>query len=133
DRREPVDVGVEVRSHIRNGIEPLDELTHAVLHEVAHADPQRVVLHLERRVELEGLILQVEVQARERPGVAVEEPRRLAANDAVERGDALLAVERSEERTSELQLRVELVCRILLEKKKSWWLSAHSSPVWPGS
>src|SRR5690242_20840281 len=34
------------------------------------------------------------------------------------RGDAVLLAERSEEHTSELQSHVNLVCRLLLEKKK---------------
>src|SRR2546422_6559854 len=33
---------------------------------------------------------------------------------------ALLLIERSEEHTSELQSRLHLVCRLLLEKKKVW-------------
>src|SRR3712207_8022420 len=39
------------------------------------------------------------------------------------------ADERSEEHTSELQSRQYLVCRLLLEKKKS--LTSSSSPSWP--
>src|SRR3712207_7580075 len=41
-----------------------------------------------------------------------------------ERGDAVGALVRSEEHTSELQSRQYLVCRLLLEKKKS----AHPTP-----
>src|SRR5690242_21081446 len=37
---------------------------------------------------------------------------------------------RSEEHTSELQSHVNLVCRLLLEKKKKYWgLQAHDLPV----
>src|SRR3712207_7644757 len=43
-------------------------------------------------------------------GEALDAPRRLAAQELVER---------SEEHTSELQSRQYLVCRLLLEKKKS--------------
>ena len=64
-----------------------------LLHQLRDVDPERVVLHLQRRVELERLVVEVEVQPGECLGVAVEEPGRPAADDAVERGDPLLAVE----------------------------------------
>src|SRR2546422_3420699 len=38
---------------------------------------------------------------------------------------------RSEEHTSELQSRLHLVCRLLLEKKKKNRLSTHPNPVCP--
>src|SRR2546422_1781997 len=49
-------------------------------------------------------------------------PRRVGAGLVGPRGDpcvALLADVRSEEHTSELQSRLHLVCRLLLEKKKN--------------
>src|SRR5699024_11504218 len=39
--------------------------------------------------------------------------------------DLVVAVERSEEHTSELQSRFDLVCRLLLEKKKIFLRSLH--------
>src|SRR3712207_8979940 len=51
-------------------------------------------------------------------GVGVPEDERTVAHDVVHVGVAV-HVERSEEHTSELQLRQYLVCRLLLEKKKS--------------
>src|SRR5690349_22864754 len=48
----------------------------------------------------------------------VERFRRALDLDVVERVAAELAVGRSEEHTSELQSRRDLVCRLLLEKKK---------------
>src|SRR5260370_28097366 len=44
-------------------------------------------------------------------------------------GRALAGTIRSEEHTSELQSHLNLVCRLLLEKKKK---SSASSPQWPG-
>src|SRR2546422_6077418 len=41
-----------------------------------------------------------------------------AAAEIASRAGALLVVDRSEEHTSELQSRLHLVCRLLLEKKK---------------
>src|SRR2546422_7115352 len=49
--------------------------------------------------------------------VLTVQPVKLVFNDAPE-ADALLAAARSEEHTSELQSRLHLVCRLLLEKKK---------------
>src|SRR5206468_12551240 len=57
-----------------------------------------------------------------------DELDRLAGDSAhrQRRAAAAVAVDRSEEHTSELQSRSDLVCRLLLEKKKSikctWWL-----------
>src|SRR2546422_10606119 len=44
----------------------------------------------------------------------------------VQRGDSLLIRTRSEEHTSELQSRLHLVCRLLLEKKKKKPSPAHT-------
>src|SRR2546429_4469915 len=44
------------------------------------------------------------------------------------RGDSSSAIMRSEEHTSELQSRLHLVCRLLLEKKKQSNGAASSSP-----
>src|SRR5690242_21390410 len=38
--------------------------------------------------------------------------------------------QRSEEHTSELQSHVNLVCRLLLEKKKTRWISNRTSALW---
>src|SRR5690606_35626107 len=64
-----------------------------LLHDLGHVDPEWIVAHLDRLEELELLCLQVEAQVREGFGVAIEEAWRLAADHAVERGDALLTVE----------------------------------------
>src|SRR5438105_12604946 len=59
------------------------------------------------------------ISARQRGRRTVE--REIADPDVVEEGQALadlLEDPRSEEHTSELQSRVDLVCRLLLEKKK---------------
>src|SRR5260370_6586169 len=40
---------------------------------------------------------------------------------------------RSEEHTSELQSHLNLVCRLLLEKKKTDWASASRTPDYPRS
>src|SRR5690606_40738514 len=65
---------------------------------------------------LEGYCVAVRLDAHER--VATSKPRRLTADVA----DVLSArrsfARRSEEHTSELQSRENLVCRLLLEKKK---------------
>src|SRR5689334_24743677 len=67
-----------------------------------------------------------------RPG----DPRAVAARVAAGPGDrrqerlaqrAGLAAGRSEEHTSELQSQFHLVCRLLLEKKKTTWRHAHTT------
>src|SRR2546429_5305328 len=65
--------------------------------------------HLERRVaaQPDG------VEAQRRRGF-----RRLAGPETAESAAALRFYARSEEHTSELQSRLHLVCRLLLEKKK---------------
>src|SRR5690242_21084258 len=54
-----------------------------------------------------------------------------AAVYAASEGLDVLVVERSEEHTSELQSHVNLVCRLLLEKKKAWSRvnMSHSSTI----
>src|SRR2546422_5708231 len=52
------------------------------------------------------------------PGTPVTLPRGFADYDVTEHGIATLRGKRSEEHTSELQSRLHLVCRLLLEKKK---------------
>src|SRR2546422_5159253 len=47
-----------------------------------------------------------------------EHPQRLADGEPVGRGREAVEAGRSEEHTSELQSRLHLVCRLLLEKKK---------------
>src|SRR5438105_10462684 len=53
----------------------------------------------------------------EAPREPLDPGRRPALNDQIE--------DRSEEHTSELQSRVDLVCRLLLEKKKQQTTAAH--------
>src|SRR2546428_3529612 len=55
-------------------------------------------------------------------------------DDFVERADRILEVVRSEEHTSELQSRSDLVCRLLLEKKKNTLdvLTRHCSVIFLG-
>ena len=65
----------------------------ALLHQLGHVDPERIVLHLQRLVELEVLSFKVEAESGEGLGVAVEELGRLAAHDAVEGRHALLAIQ----------------------------------------
>src|SRR5260221_3387126 len=60
-----------------------------------------------------GAVRRLPVDPRQRPSV-VREVGRVHDLDA----SVLLAVERSEEHTSELQSHSDLVCRLLLEKKK---------------
>src|SRR2546422_1322048 len=57
----------------------------------------------------------------------LRELRLLAPQDDPEPLGALLAFPRSEEHTSELQSRLHLVCRLLLEKKKRRILPAKMS------
>src|SRR2546422_5275694 len=45
-------------------------------------------------------------------------PRPMHRHDRLAADSSLVALERSEEHTSELQSRLHLVCRLLLEKKK---------------
>src|SRR5690606_41944005 len=53
------------------------------------------------------------------PEFATDSGRRAALHNLAKRGiDGLVVIGRSEEHTSELQSRENLVCRLLLEKKK---------------
>src|SRR3989449_7737147 len=54
-----------------------------------------------------------------RPEAGVLDERDAAPGQAPGRGDPRRGVGRSEEHTSELQSRLHLVCRLLLEKKKN--------------
>ena len=92
ERRQPVHVDLG-RLAVLETDEAIEEARDALLHQRRHVDPKRIVLHLERAVEGELLAIEVEVQPGERLRVAVEELRRPAANDAVERGHPLLPVE----------------------------------------
>src|SRR2546422_2370912 len=75
--------------------------------------PGPLARELERRLVRLGARIAEEHAARERPRhELLGEP--LAGLGAVQVGD----VNRSEEHTSELQSRLHLVCRLLLEKKK---------------
>src|SRR2546422_4333730 len=53
---------------------------------------------------------------------------RQVAEQAITKGDVLAVSERSEEHTSELQSRLHLVCRLLLEKKKKKKTNATTEP-----
>src|SRR5260370_15178833 len=57
-------------------------------------------------------------------GSLVEERRRLAGVGAVD--EVAILVTRSEEHTSELQSHLNLVCRLLLEKKKNKLCRQHT-------
>src|SRR2546422_4147100 len=52
--------------------------------------------------------------------LAREQPARLARPEPKRRAEQLASRFRSEEHTSELQSRLHLVCRLLLEKKKNY-------------
>src|SRR2546422_8318792 len=84
---------------------------------VGHAVARRLLAAAPRRIVLVALF-EEEVRATAR----ALEPYRGRATVEVEWGDvflpASLARLRSEEHTSELQSRLHLVCRLLLEKKK---------------
>src|SRR5438105_7843695 len=72
--------------------------------------------HLPQRLPRSGLAL---VDGRVvRRADREEQIDRHAHNRDQEHGDGEVSVARSEEHTSELQSRVDLVCRLLLEKKK---------------
>src|SRR2546427_4590311 len=67
--------------------------------------------------DLEGVVREADVVVSSAPSHAVREVMTRAAS--VLRGGALVvSVSRSEEHTSELQSQSNLVCRLLLEKKK---------------
>src|SRR2546430_7423841 len=54
----------------------------------------------------------------------------LLSVDFLAEADAYVADERSEEHTSELQSQSNLVCRLLLEKKKTAIVSTHTASEW---
>ena len=56
-------------------------------------DPARVIGHLGRRVELEGLVLHMEPEPGEYPFIPLEEGGRAPAGDPVQGGDPLLPVQ----------------------------------------
>src|SRR5690606_39366315 len=76
------------------------------------ADPVHVVLGMGGDVEVEDVAYRRDVEAA-RGHVGRDEEAKRAVAEAVER------LHRSEEHTSELQSRENLVCRLLLEKKKT--------------
>src|SRR5690348_11544056 len=91
----------------------------------AHVAERRVVLevvdpHCARSAEprldpVPALVLEVERDA----GARIERAEQQLEHALVARADQLHARRRSEEHTSELQSPVHLVCRLLLEKKKT--------------
>src|SRR5690606_16547188 len=90
---QPIDIGLDVACEFRGRLDPLDEFTDSLLHEVGHIDLERVIAHPYRTPELKDFIDELEVQSLKSCCVAFEEARRRAANDAVKRRDALLAIE----------------------------------------
>src|SRR5437016_7950298 len=88
-------------------------VTEATVHLPVTSDGASFLLGAEVPVEDEGLTLRV---ARHPFPVATE--LRVVGREQLEAGQSPLA-ERSEEHTSELQSLTNLVCRLLLEKKKS--------------
>ena len=79
-------LGVRIAFSAGCGLDPL-------VHSDGDVDPPRVVPHLDRRVELERLVLEVEAQPGERLALPSKNRGRPAADDAVERRDPLLTVE----------------------------------------
>src|SRR5690349_22094032 len=88
---------------------PYTTLFRSVLRRLSQ-DDQRLVLALRPRLELHGPLVIGGLDVHLDDGVAAD-----AARDVVRRVEQL----RSEEHTSELQSRRDLVCRLLLEKKKN--------------
>src|SRR3989442_8577003 len=72
--------------------------------------------------------------ARPAPGLGGHHPSALAAGHGAAHAGAArhaaLACARSEEHTSELQSRPHLVCRLLLEKKKTLEIRIHYAPTY---
>ena len=85
-----VDVVPEGRGIDPQDAQPRQEGADSALEQRRHVHPQWIIPHRERRVEHEVLLAEVEVQTSEGVLVAVEELRRLAPDEAVERGHALL-------------------------------------------
>ena len=83
DGVEAVDVSGEFWRHIGILDEFLDHHARPGLHEFGHAYPERIVLHLDRGVEFESLVVKIEIQIGERLRVAVEEARGFTPHDAV--------------------------------------------------
>ena len=65
----------------------------ALLQQLGDVDPERIVPHLEGLIEGEHLVAEMEAQIGKRALVPLEEGRNFSADKAVERSDALLAVE----------------------------------------
>src|SRR2546422_4774793 len=105
EQRLPVDQACRV------ACEALDALQHAHQHGIAHRDikPDNIVL------SPEGAILADLGIAR---AIATSGEDRATRSGFVVGTEEYMSPERSEEHTSELQSRLHLVCRLLLEKKK---------------
>src|SRR2546422_2676729 len=69
-------------------------------------------------VPVETIVHVAEVFAHGRPGLAVGGGMAVTGSNATSTQVAINLLNRSEEHTSELQSRLHLVCRLLLEKKK---------------
>ena len=78
---------------LRISHQPLDKGSHTALDQFADIDPERIVLHLQLRVEFKRFVLEVEVEAGEYLGVVIEKRRWLSSDDAVQAGNPLLTVE----------------------------------------
>src|SRR5690606_40332057 len=109
---------------------PLDFLWRAVCFDVA-ASPQISTLSLHDALPISSEpapLPRVGHHQRELRGVARFAPHVARDADLHQLAAAGLLDQRSEEHTSELQSRENLVCRLLLEKKKRAWQAMRSPP-----
>ena len=70
-----------------------NEIAGPRLHQFRDADPTRIIPHFDWPIEFKLFVVEVEIQIEEGIFIAVKEGRRLAPDDAVKRGDALLTVQ----------------------------------------
>ena len=71
----------------------LNELGGPLLHQLRHADPCGIALHLGRHIKLKRLCVNIEIEVCKRSRAALEKLWRLSANDAIQRCHSLLPVE----------------------------------------
>ncbi len=128
DPVDPVQVAEEVADAVRVsgvGDESLHNDTRALLQQLRNVHPQRVVAHLERLVEREHFVAEVEAQVGERALVPFEEGGSLPADKAVERSDALLPVEQELHEAGRQLLttpRVRRLCRRHPDQQAAHWV-----------
>src|SRR5690349_22484550 len=79
---------------------------------------------LDRDVEMVSVRCSVSVGGRD-VRLSRRGPSRWTDKSRIDDGGTMTAVARSEEHTSELQSRRDLVCRLLLEKKKTHRIKGH--------